>query len=543
MYGDEPVLTDISFVLDVGDRVGLVGPNGSGKSTLLRVLAGELAADRGDIWVDPHHRVAYLPQYPLDELHMSVRSALMRGAGRVSELQRRLGALQAAMATEGADLAVLMRQYAEVQDEFERLDGYALESQMERVLSGLGLAVDLEDPVSSLSGGAKTKLSLARLLLSRADTLLLDEPTNYLDLPALLWLEHFVVESDYTYVIVSHDRRFLDRTVRGILELDPKTHGARMWRGTYRDYAAGKLQEREKQVDAYRAQQEKIARVEEDIRRVREQARGVERSTNNDVLRRYAKKVARKATVRERRLRRQMEGGETVEKPVQGWNLHLADLNTERVEDNRLVLAVDGLTAGYGDRQVLRDVSFVLRGRDRVALVGPNGAGKTTLLHCVAGQHPHAGRVRLGPSIRLGLLSQEGAELPMGSTVLQVFRARTEMAEGEARTYLHRFLFSGEEVNRAVGALSYGQRAKLALAILILSRANFLVLDEPTSHMDMAALEAIEEALAGHTGPLLVVSHDRAFLERIAVNRLLVVRDSTVSECDSLEAYAHSAIG
>lgn len=523
-YGADPVLNDVSFTLSPSERVGLVGPNGSGKSTLLRLLAGDIRPDRGSIWLDPHHRVSYLPQYPLDALPLSAREALLRGAGRIGELQARIEGLERALSAQGGATAeVLLEDYAVAQEEFERLGGYGIEARLEMVLEGLAIDADLATPVAALSGGTKTKLSLARLLISGADVLLLDEPTNYLDLPALEWLERFVAQGDRSYVIVSHDRRFLDETVSSILEIDSPTHTLRQWPGNYTDYHTAKRREAEKQWDAYRDQQEEIARMEEDIRRTKEQARGVETATNNDVLRRYAKKVARKATVRERRLERQLASEGQIEKPVRGWNLHLADLNRDPIRDNRLVLEIEDLRAGYGNEDVLRGASLLLRGQDRVALVGENGSGKTTLLRCITGQHPFTGSIRLGSSIRIGMLSQEQTELPLDRPVLEVFRSRTEMHESEARTYLHKFLFAGPEVLKPVSALSYGQRAKLALAILILSHANFLVLDEPTSHMDMPALEAIEEALAGYVGPLLVVSHDRAFIERIGVNRVLAM--------------------
>ncbi|MBV9282764.1 MAG: ABC-F family ATP-binding cassette domain-containing protein [Chloroflexi bacterium] len=547
-YGADPVLRGVSFVLSPGERAGLVGPNGSGKSTLLRLLAGELRPDAGSVWQDPADRVAYLPQYPLDELHLTVRESLLRGAGRVGELERCLGELEQLLPrAEGAELDRLLARYAEVREEFERLDGYALEARLEAVSEGLALDVAGQDmPVSALSGGNKTKLSLARLLLSGANILLLDEPTKYLDLPAVLWLERFIREGDRSYVIVSHDRRFLDRTVSTILEIDPVKHTLRQWPGTFSDYAAARRREEQKQLAAYQDQQERIERIEEDIRRTKEQARGVEARTKSgmgaDVQRRLAKKVAKKAKAREHRLERTLET-ERVEKPRQRWNLHLVDLGGDPIEDQRLVLEVAGLRAGYEGEEVLAGAYLLLRGRDRVALLGENGSGKSTLLRCIAGTMPYEGTVRLGPSVRLGVMTQEGGELPPDRTVLDVFRSRTEMYEDEARTYLHKFLFAGQEVHKGVRSLSYGQRAKLALAILVLAGANFLVLDEPTSHLDMPALEAVEQALAAYRGPLLVVSHDRYFLERIGITRVEVMEAGRLRPLDTVEQYEEEVLG
>ncbi|MDQ2740961.1 MAG: ATP-binding cassette domain-containing protein, partial [Chloroflexota bacterium] len=355
-----------------------------------------------------------------------------------------------------------------------------------------------------------------------------------------------------SYVIVSHDRRFLDRTVSGILELSPKTHTSRQWPGTYSEYAAARRREEEKHLEAYRHQQGEIARVAEDIRRAKEQAGHNDRlnqaSYQGKGETRYrlgydrasAGKVARKAKTRERRLERTLSDPDLLEKPVKGWGLHLTDLGRNAIGDNRMVVEIEDLSAGYGGEDVLRGLSLILRGGDRAALLGENGSGKSTLLRCITGELSYRGEMRLGTGIRLGMLSQEQAELPLDRTVLEVFRSRTEMHESEARSYLHKFLFAGPDVLKLVGELSYGQRSKLALAILILSEANFLLLDEPTSHMDMPALEAIGEAVACYPGPLLLISHDRAFIEQVGVNRILLLEDGRLREVADLEGFADS---
>ncbi len=547
VFGADQILRSITFSLAPGSRAGLIGPNGSGKSTLLRIIAGELPPDSGSVRIHPTNSVAYLPQYPADELQLSLRVALLRGAGRLGEQYTRLAELERALlAASGATLELLLAEYASVREEFERLDGYALDARVDQVVDGLGLqARDRDAPVATLSGGNKTKLSLARLLLSGSSVLLLDEPTNFLDLPALLWLEQFVSQSDRTYLIVSHDRRFLDRTVDTILEIDATEHTLRQWPGSYSDYAEAHLREQQKQLAAYRDQQTEIARIEEDIRRTKEQARGVEARTKSgagaDHQRRVAKKVAHKAKARERRLERGLEENR-IEKPKQMWGLHLADLTAGAVADDRIVLEAANVRASYRDVPVLAEVNLHLRGGDRVALLGENGSGKSTLLGCLSGKVPYEGSIRFGPSIRAGILSQESDELPPGSAVLDVFRARTEMHVDEARTYLHKFLFAGGDVFKPVETLSYGQRSKLALAILILAGANFLVLDEPTSHMDMPALAAVERAIAEFEGPLLVVSHDRYFLERIGVTRVEILEGGRLHAAESVETYERQLV-
>jgi ATP-binding cassette subfamily F protein 3 len=541
-YGGDPVLRDVSFTLSPGDRVGLVGANGSGKSTLLGIIAGLAQPDAGSVWIDPGDRVAYLPQYPADQLHLSVRDALIVAQGDLPEIERRLEAVEHAMGTlEGEMLDAALQEYAVLRERFDACGGYEMESRLERVVDGLMVSNgDLDVPVSTLSGGNKTKLALARLLLSGASILLLDEPTNYLDLPAVLWLESFVTSSAATCIIVSHDRRFLDRTVDSILELDAEDHTVRRWAGNYSAYQEAKRVEERKTLEAYLDQRTEIARIEADIRRVKEQARGTEQQFKSglgmDHARRIAKKVARKAKTRERKLERMLDD-ETIEKPEIGWGLHLTDLGADPILDDRTIVETRSLSAGYGGVDVIHEVDLEIRGHDRVALVGANGSGKSTLVRCIAGTLPYQGSLRLGPSVRLGLLSQENEELPLDVSVLDAFRARTEMHESDARTYLHKFLFTGDEVFKQVHVLSYGQRSKLALAVLILTGANFLVLDEPTSHMDMQALEAIEGALDGYRGPLLVVSHDRAFLEALTVTRVLVMTDGRLHPVDDLEAY------
>jgi ATP-binding cassette subfamily F protein 3 len=545
-YYHQPVLRDVSFALNPGERLGLVGPNGSGKSTLLRLLAGELRPDSGSVRLAPGERVAYLPQYPQDELDLPVRESLLCGVGPVAELERRIEGLERALSAAGGEaLQPLLAEYAAARDEHERLGGYELDARIGAVLDGLGLGAPLDTPVRALSGGMKTKLSLARLLLAGASVLLLDEPTNYLDLPALLWLERFVTQGDRSYLIVSHDRRFLDRTVTGILELLPEEHTVRSWPGDYTAYAQAKEKEREKQLEAYLLQRAERRRIEEDIRRTKEQANRTQKETQHDYIRARAKKVAAKAKARETRLERMLSSEDQVEKPGRSWGLNLGDLGEARahtIEDDRTVLEVSGLRAGYGGREVLRGADLLLRGRDRVALLGPNGSGKSTLLGCVTGRVPHGGAARLGSGVRLGALSQEGDELQLDATVLDLFRARTRMYEDEARAQLHRFLFAGDEVFKPVRALSYGQRAKLALAMLVLSDANFLALDEPTSHMDLQALEAVEGALAAYRGPLLVVSHDRYFLDRIGINRVETLEAGRLRPVESVEAYEREAL-
>ncbi|HEX5505255.1 MAG TPA: ABC-F family ATP-binding cassette domain-containing protein [Thermomicrobiales bacterium] len=551
-FPDGPVLEHASFVVNAGEKVGLVGPNGSGKSTLLRIIAGELRPDGGAVAVGPADRVGYLEQYPERDLGRTVGEAL-------TALDPDLDAARAVMAAEAERLAApaatpeeqerALAAYGAAAERFEQLGGYEIEHRAAIVRDGLGLgAIDPARPVASLSGGQKTRLALARLLLTEPTILLLDEPTNYLDLPALLWLEGYVAASPCAAVIVSHDRRFLDRTVGGILELDAASHRLAAYVGAYSEYAETKRRERERYAARYQDQQERVAAIERQIRAVKGHALQTETATNNDQQRRYAKKVAKKAKAQEHRLERFLESEDKLERPEEAKRLYLKDLTATALTDRRLAVAARDLRVAYGERVVLDGVDLEVHGGDRLALVGPNGGGKSTLLRALAGEPGGAavaGEVRYGDGVRVGYLPQEHDAGPAGQgarTVLQLFRAGVVMYEDEARAFLDKFLFGDDEVHRRFDELSYGERAKLALATLVASGANLLLLDEPTSHLDVAALDRIEGALAEYPGPLVVASHDRHFLTGIGVTGVLLLEDGAIRRLPDLDAYEEEVL-
>mgnify|MGYP002381851938 FL=1 len=406
-------------------------------------------------------------------------------------------------------------------------------------------------PERQLSGGQKTRLGLAMLLLRAPDLLLLDEPTNHLDVAALEWLEGFVRGYAGTVLVVSHDREFLDHTVTRVLYLDPGTRAVTSYPGNYTDFAEAREREHEQQAEAWKKQQEYIERVETDIARLKGQALGVELSTtpSQPTIRRYAKKVAKKAKSRERKLERYLEDTERVEKPKNTWGLKLdfgpppggrAVLRVEEVaftysspsEDHRSTTKDQNTSNGTTDPLVFRssplildDVSFEVAYGERVALVGPNGAGKTTLLKLLAGQlAPRSGTIRLGTNVRLGVMAQEQETLDLRATVLETTRQARAMSETEARNFLHFFLFGGDSVFRPVGACSLGERSRLQLALLVLRGCNLLLLDEPLNHLDIEGREHFEQALAAFEGTVIAVAHDRAFLRGFA-ERVIEVRD------------------
>ena len=543
-YGDNVVLSGATFTLNHGDRAALVGPNGCGKTTLLRIVVGQERPDQGSVsWQPPDLRIGYLEQaltYP----ERTTVGAAMRG--ELAQAERAVRELAERMAgASGAELERLMAAYAEALERFETGGGYRSETQVDAVLAGLGLAgLDQETPVEILSGGQKTRLGLARLLLDRPQLLLLDEPTNHLDIGALEWLEEFLAEYDGAILIVSHDRTFLNRTVRTILELDPVTHEVTEYPGDYAAYVAAKEREYEQLMASYREQQERIEQYYRAITGLEGYARSIEQGTIDFGPRKIAKGIARKATVQKRRLERLLESEERIEKPQRTWQMKLDFADTPAGSQDALVL--EGLSMGFGDEVLFEDVNLTLRDGERVVLTGPNGSGKTTLLRIIMGQlEPLAGRARLGPSVVVGYYSQEQETLDWSADAFtEIRRVATDMSDTDVRGFLHYFLFSGDDVFVPVRALSYGERARLALAKLVAQGCNLLILDEPINHLDIPSREQFERGLSHYDGTVLAVVHDRYFIERFAT-RLWGIHDqvirSYVDLADLRRGMGHSA--
>ncbi len=516
-YGDDLILDNINFTLSAGERAGLIGPNGAGKTTLLRIIAGVESPDKGSVWIDPAARLGYLSQAlvyaPGDTVGTVMQEAMGPALEAVAAIER-LGEALATAAPDDAD--AVMARYAAALDEAERVDAYAAPARLAAVLAGLGLAhLDTETPVAILSGGQKTRLGLARILLAEPEILLLDEPTNHLDIRALAWLQEFVAHYKGAVLIVSHDRAFLDALVTKILALDSVTHTLTEYTGDYTAYAEEMERQRQKLLDDYRRQQERIERIEGDIRGMKERARNRELTTIDFALRAKAKKGARTAKVRERKLERLLASEERIDKPQQHWEMKLEFGDAPR--SGQRVLTLDDVSKGFDGRTLFRDVNGELSQGERVALLGPNGSGKTTLLRIISGQlAPDSGTVRLGASVRPGYFAQEQEGLDPTQTALEAVRAVAPLTETDARNFMHHFLFAGDDVFTPVGQLSYGERARLVLARLVLSGVNFLLLDEPLNHLDIPSRQHFEEALANFPGTVLAVVHDRYFVEHFA---------------------------
>jgi len=504
MYGATEVLSDLTFQVEPRQRLGIVGANGSGKSSLLKAISGEVIPSAGSLALAPRARTAYLAQELEAGPHESVYADALHSRPDLLNLRGRLEGLEAAMAgASGAEQAVLVEDYGEVQHEYERLDGYAYDNRVAEVLHGVGLTeADQALAPSALSGGQRRRLALAKLLLQDADLLLLDEPTNHLDLEAIEWLEGFLRLSRAGMLIVSHDRRFLEHTADDILELQA---GSGEWYpGNYRQYVRLRRERRALRQKEFEAQQEYIARTEEFIRRYK------------------AGQRAREARGRQTRLDRLAR----VAPPADDQQIRIR-LKASVTSD--LIFQSDGLRLGYGKRELLTMPAFTINAGERVAIVGPNGSGKTSLLKALLGElRPLSGRVKMGPRVAMRYYDQHLADLDPNKTVLTELQDAFGLPEETLRTFLGRLLFHGDDAFKTIRSLSGGEKSRVALAKLMLDDAGLLLLDEPTNHLDIPAQEMLEEALQDFEGTIVFVSHDRYFIDAIAT-RLWSIEDGVVT--------------
>ena len=517
-YEIQPLFEDVSFSINPGERVGLIGPNGCGKTTLLRILAGEERPDGGHVATAPDLRIGYLPQGSELDPEQAVADVIGQAAGDPETLEAEVARLARALAV-APERKDLQAAYDLLLGRLNRFDA----ARTATTLAALGLdEIPGEQPAGLLSGGQKTRLALALVLLGDPQLLLLDEPTNHLDIAMLEWLEGWLADFPGGALIVSHDRTFLNQTVKKTLAFDPHNPTVETYAGNYSDYLEQFLAEREKQWAAYKEQVYEIRRMRQDIARIKEQARRTEGSTTNDQLRRYAKKVAKKAKSREKKLERYLESEERVDKPAQSWQMKLELAEPAHV--GQLVLEMEDLAVGFpGRRPLLAGLNLTVQGGQRIVLTGPNGSGKTTLLRTVAGAvRPLAGRLRLGASVKVGYMSQEQQLLDPRASALETIQGAATLNQTEARSFLHFFLFSDDDPLRPIAELSFGERARLALALLVARGSNFLLLDEPINHLDIPSRSRFEEALAHFEGTTLAVVHDRTFIDRFASDVWLV---------------------
>ncbi|MGI6368046.1 MAG: ribosomal protection-like ABC-F family protein [Anaerolineae bacterium] len=541
-YGDTLLFEHVNFTINRNDHIALIGPNGSGKSTLLRILIGQEQPDSGSVRYDiPTERIGYLPQGLLLQDDLLVSDLLLDPSRSqeawLAELQRLAETLAVAAVHQRP---ALEQAYAAA---LEQLSNPAvLEAhQVDTILSGLGLSdIAQNTPVGTLSGGQKTRLGMARLLLTQPDILLLDEPTNHLDITALEWLEGYLATYRGATLIVSHDRAFLERTSSTSFVLGNEQRTLSVYPGSYSDYVLAREREEAQHWQRYNEQQERIGRLESAIQQWKGQASRIEGETINFHYRKRAKKVARLAVIRQRRLERLLNSEERLDKPVQGWQVHLEFGETQ--PSGQDVLTVEGLAKSFGDRVLFQNVNLQLQRGERIVLVGPNGAGKTTFFRLIVGdQAPSAGSLRLGAGVRLGYFGQEQETLEPEATPLELVQQRAGLAETEARNFLHFYLFAGDDVFTPIGQLSYGERARLALGMLVLEGCNLLLLDEPVNHLDIPSRERFEQALEHYEGTVLMIVHDRYLIERFATGIWGLARGTIRRYPDLRQALAAAA--
>jgi ATP-binding cassette subfamily F protein 3 len=500
-FGSHRVFAGINLTVQEGEKAGIVGVNGAGKSTLLKIITGSLAPDAGEVTRARGLSLSYLAQDGGLESGRSIWDEMLAVFTPLIDMEKQLRAMERQMSTaspgEGA-CRQLLEEYDNLSALFKSRGGFDYETSIRTVLSGLKFAdLELATPVDTLSGGQKTRLALARCLLGEPDLLILDEPTNYLDMDNLAWLEQYLQSYRGAALVVSHDRYFLDALARIIYELTPA--GLTRYTGNYSAFIQQKAVLLEQQLKDYNRQQSEIARQEEFVRR----------------------NIAAKDTTRRAQSRlKTLEKMERLERPGKERRVSLS-FNVSR-SSGLEVLRAGSLGIGYADLALVRGLDFHISRGERVALVGPNGIGKSTLLKTVAGLLPPlAGRVSLGIHVQAGYYDQEQQGLNGDKQVLHELWDRfPNLDEVDVRTVLGRFLFRGDEVKKHVADLSGGEKSRLALAALMLQKANLLLMDEPTNHLDLPGKEVLEEALDGYPGTILFVSHDRYFINKIATRVL-----------------------
>lgn len=533
-YGIRAVLSGVSFALGDGQKAALIGPNGVGKSTLLKILAGLETPNKGEVQRAKHAGVGYLSQEIEALPKETVREYLFRVSG-LAELERSMKALEKDLAD-----GEVLEEYMEMEDVYRRAGGYDFEHRAKVLLDGFRLPEDaLDRMVSTLSGGQKSKVSLAAILIKGVDILLLDEPTNNLDLPALIWLEEYLLQSPATCLIASHDRKFLDRVVTKVLEIDWFKRDATLHTGNYTEVAERKALEIRRLKEAYRLQQEELHRLQETAQEKNDWAAkgAVQKWSDNDKMgRNFARDRSKKLAVFGKAIEVRRDQIDVIEQLKERQPLTI-EMNVLESESDRNIYLKD-IVAGY-DGFRIGPVDLEIPFGSRIGIVGPNGSGKSTLLKTLVGDlEPLEGGVILGAAIALGNFTQEHKNLPREKTVRWLFGEMAGIYDAERiRLALRKFYLEQDTERDKIGDLSPGERARLLLALYSEMKVNVLVLDEPTNHLDIEAIEALEEVLQHYTGTIILVSHDRAFLEKVPALNLYQIETGQLKPLGDYESY------
>lgn len=504
------ILDGLTFQIDTGERVGLLGPNGCGKTTLLRILTGVVHPDEGEVVVAPGRRLGLISQIPVYPAGYTVEDVLDTAFAPLQKLEEELNELSRRMENGESDSALLSR-YDKLSAAFQAGGGYETDTGKNKVCNGLSIPQDMrERPFDMLSGGEKTRINLARLILEDTDILLLDEPTNHLDLRATEWLEEYLERFKGTVLAVSHDRYFLDKVVRRVVEIQDGR--AEFYSGNYSFYVAEKQRRYEEKLRQYEKEQAKIQQLEKAAEQLRIWA-----YSGND-------KIFKRAQSMEKRIERIRQ----TDKPKKDRKMEARFGEREFRGDE--VLSVKGLEKSFGGRCLFSDINLEVEGGERIALLGDNGAGKSTLIKIIMGEEePDGGKVRLGPTVRIGYLPQIIRFAHPERSLVDTMLYDLDCTAQTARNRLASFQFRGEDVFKQVSALSGGEQSRLRLCMLMDSKINLLILDEPTNHLDIQSREWIEEAVEEYEGNLLFVSHDRYFIDRFAT-RIWMLEDGRITD-------------
>ncbi len=510
-FADVTILNKVSFIIEEREKVALVGINGSGKSTLIKCIVGEYESDSGSVHIMNGASIGYLSQHPDTNLDLTIYEAMEDAKKEVIELENKIREAEIKMKSlSGDELESLMNSYTNYTTRFEQLNGYQYKSDIIGVLKGLKFTEeDYDKPINVLSGGYKTRVELARLLLMNPDLIILDEPTNHLDIESIAWLEQFLSSYNGAVLIVSHDRYFLDKVVTKVVDIDNGV--STTFSGGYTDYAHKKAELRKARLNAYEKQQAEIKHQEEVIDKLRQFNR---------------EKSIKRAESRVKMLDKM----DKLDKPTEVKSKMTLKLEPSITSGNDVIDITD-LSMAFSDNVLFENTDIFIKRGEKVAIIGRNGTGKTTLLKIITKQlHQTSGKVRLGTKVKIGYYDQASANLTDTNTIFEeISDAYPDLNNTKIRNVLAAFLFTGEDVFKKISSLSGGERGRVSLAKLMLGSYNFLILDEPTNHLDIESKEILEDALLNYEGTVLYVSHDRYFVNRTA-SRILELEDKHFTE-------------